>query len=144
MTTSEASDTKRVLELLSQGKVTVDEAEQLLRALKDAPGASAEPPTPGAKPRWIRITVDSAADGGKAARTVNIRVPLAVARSGIRFGAMFPFLFGPKLQEEFRKQGIDFDFSKIDPSDIEAAAKDLGETTIDVDNGRKQIRVRCE
>ena len=143
MTTTEADETKRVLELLSQGKITVDEAEQLLRALK----GPADPPigtATGAKPRWIRITIDRSEDDGRPARTVNIRVPLAVARSGVRLGAMFPFLFGPKLQEEFRKQGIDFDLSKLDPSDIEAAAKDLGETTIDVDNGKKQIRVRCE
>lgn len=143
MTTTEGNDGRRVLDLLAQGKITVDEADQLLRALADGASAGASPET-GAKPRWMRITIDRVAEGGRPARTVNIRVPLAVARSGVRFGAMFPFLFGPKLQEQFRRQGIDFDFSKIDPADIEAAARDLGETTIDVDNGKKQIRVRCE
>lgn len=144
MTTTDGSDTKRVLELLAQGKITVDEADQLLRALGDGAPADGGSEAAGAKPRWMRITIDRVAEGGRPARTVNIRVPLAVARSGVRFGAMFPFLFGPKLQEQFRRQGIDFDFSKIDPADIEAAARDLGETTIDVDNGKKQIRVRCE
>lgn len=141
MMTTETSDTKRVLELLTQGKISVDEAEQLLSALRDAPADSASPRTP---PRWLRVTIDKAAHAGRPARTVNIRVPLALARSGVRLGAMFPFIFGPKLKEEFRKQGVDFDFSKIDLSDIEAAAKDLGETTIDVDDGKAQIRVRCE
>jgi hypothetical protein len=131
---------KRVLELLTQGKVTIDQAEQLLSALKDAPGDGA-PRTP---PKWMRITIDKAAQDGRAARTVNIRVPLALARSGVRLGAMFPFVFGPKLKEEFQKQGVDFDLSKLDFSDIEAAARDLGETTIDVDDGKAQIRVRCE
>jgi hypothetical protein len=141
MTTTETSDTKRVLELLTQGKITVDEAEQLLGALKEAP---AEPAAGRPAPRWMRITIDKAAHDGRPARTVNIRVPLALARSGVRLGAMFPFVFGPKLKEEFRKQGVDFDLSKIDLADIEAAAKDLGETTIDVDDGKAQIRVRCE
>jgi len=140
MTTIETSDTKRVLELLTQGKVTIDEAEQLLSALKDTP-RDAAPRTP---PKWMRITIDKAEHEGRAARTVNIRVPLALARSGVRLGAMFPFIFGPKLKEEFQKQGVDFDPSKLDFSDIEAAARDLGETTIDVDNGKAQIRVRCE
>jgi hypothetical protein len=141
MTTTETSDTKRVLELLSQGKITIDEAEQLLGAMKEG---AAEPAAPPTTPRWMRITIDKAAHDGRPARTVNIRVPLALARSGVRLGAMFPFVFGPKLKEEFRKQGVDFDLSKIDLSDIEAAAKDLGETTIDVDDGKAQIRVRCE
>lgn len=141
MTTIETSDTKRVLELLTQGKITVDEAEQLLGALKEAPADRTTPRTP---PRWMRVTIDKPAQDGRPAKTVNIRVPLALARSGVRLGAMFPFVFGPKLKEEFRKQGVDFDLSKIDLSDIEAAAKDLGETTIDVDDGKAQIRVRCE
>jgi hypothetical protein len=141
MTTTQTSDTKRVLELLTQGKVTIDEAEQLLSALKDGPADATSPRTP---PKWMRITIDRNEHDGRAARTVNIRVPLALARSGVRLGAMFPFIFGPKLKEEFQKQGVDFDPSKLDFSDIEAAARDLGETTIDVDNGKAQIRVRCE
>jgi len=142
MTTIETSDTKRVLELLTQGRITVDEAEQLLGALRDAPAA--DPAAPQTPPRWMRVTIDKAARDGRPARTVNIRVPLSLARSGVRLGAMFPFVFGPRLKEEFRKQGVDFDLSKIDLSDIEAAARDLGETTIDVDDGKAQIRVRCE
>ena len=141
MTTTETSDTKRVLELLTQGKITVDEAEQLLGALKDPP---AEADGPRRAPRWMVVTIDKAAHDGRPARTVNIRVPLALARSGVRLGAMFPFVFGPKLKEEFRKQGVEFDLSKLNFSDIEAAARDLGETTIDVDDGKSQIRVRCE
>ena len=142
MTTIETSDTKRVLELLTQGRITVDEAEQLLGALRDAPAA--EPEARQTPPRWMHVTIDKAARDGRPARTVNIRVPLSLARSGVRLGAMFPFVFGPRLKEEFRKQGVDFDLSKIDLSDIEAAARDLGETTIDVDDGKAQIRVRCE
>ena len=144
MTTTETSDTKRVLELLTLGKITVDEAEQLLAALRVAPPDAAESTAPRTAPRWMRITIDKTAHDGKPARTVSIRVPLALARSGVRLGAMFPFVFGPKLKEEFRRQGIDVDLSKIAPSDIEAAARDLGETTIDVDDGKAQIRVRCE
>jgi SHOCT-like protein len=139
--TTATDETRRVLELLSHGKITVDDADQLLRALKDTPPATEAQPT---QPRWMRISIDKAAHDGHPARNVNIRVPLALARSGVRLGAMFPFVFGPKLKEEFRKQGVDVDFSKIDLSDIEAAAKDLGETTIDVDDGKAQIRIRCE
>jgi len=141
MTTDTTSDTKRVLELLSQGKVTVDEAEQLLRAVKDTAPIDDGSRVP---PRWMRITIDKAARDGHPARNVNIRVPLALARSGVRLAGMFPLIFGPKLKDEFRKQGVDVDFSKIDLSDIEAAARDLGDATIDIDDGKATMRVRCE
>jgi hypothetical protein len=140
MTTTEASDTKRVLELLSQGKITVDEAEQLLGALKD------QIPADGAatgSPRWVRITMHRGPDGQRPEKNVNVRVPIALARSGIKLGAMFN-MFNPRLQDELRKQGVEADFSKINFAELTKALDDLGETTIDVDDGKAQIRVRCE
>lgn len=144
MTTTETNDTTRVLELLSQGKITVAEAEELLRAVHTPGGASGSETESGTEPRWMRITIDRAAGDGRPPKNVSIRVPLALARSGIRLGAMVPFVFGPKLKEEFRKQGVDIDFSKINLSDLEAAAKDLGDSTIDIDDGKAKVRIRCE
>ncbi len=139
MTAAQTSDTKRVLELLSQGKVTVDEAEQLLAAIKEgAAGAAGQ-----ASPRWMRITMHKDASDGRPERNVNVRIPLALARSGLKLGAMVQ-MFNPRLQEEFRKQGVDVDFTKVDLADLSKALEDLGETTIEVDNGRAQVRVRCE
>ena len=146
MTTTATEDTKRVLELLAQGRITVDEADQLLRAMKEpAEQPAAKTRTAETRtPRWMRITIEKAARDGRPAKTVTIRVPVAFARSGLRLGAMFPHVFGPKLKEEFRKQGIDFDFSKLDLGHIEPLLNDLGETTIDVNDGQAQIRIRCE
>ena len=146
MTTTATEDTKRVLELLAQGRITVDEADQLLRAMKEpSEQPAAETRTAETRTaRWMRITIEKAARDGRPAKTVTIRVPVAFARSGLRLGAMFPHVFGPKLKEEFRKQGIDFDFSKLDLGHIEPLLNDLGETTIDVNDGQAQIRIRCE
>jgi hypothetical protein len=138
MTAAQNSDTKRVLELLSQGKVTVDEAEQLLAAMKASAGAAAQP-----SPRWVRITMHTDASNGRPEKNVNVRVPLALARSGLKLGAMV-HVFNPRLQEELRKQGVDVDFTKVDLAELSRALEDLGETTIDMDNGRAQVRVRCE
>lgn len=40
MTTEHADDTRRILDLLAQGKMTVDEADRLLKALGGAEVAS--------------------------------------------------------------------------------------------------------
>jgi hypothetical protein len=144
MTATETTgETRRVLDMLAQGKITVDEADQLIKTMRGTAHDAAATPPPAA-PRWMRIMVDRPARDGRPAKNVNIRVPLALARSGVRLGAMIPFVVGPKLKEEFRKHGIEVDLSKIDLSDIEAAARDLGETTIDVDEGKAQVRIRCE
>jgi SHOCT-like protein len=141
MTTTPTDETRRVLDLLSQGKITVDEAEQLLRALKEAP---ADGDAPRGVPRWVRITVDKTERDGRPARTVNIRVPLALAKSGIRLGAIIPHLLHYKMNQRLRDEGVNVEWSKIDLSQIETALNDLGETTIDVDDGKAQVRVRCE
>ena len=69
-------DTRRVLDLLAQGKITVDEADQLLRAMAAAaPGAAAAGPDEAARPalRWVRIAVHKQAKEGHKDKDVNIR-----------------------------------------------------------------------
>ena len=140
MTTIETSDAKRVLELLAQGKINVDEAQQLLAAMKEGGPPSAAP----APPRWMRISLHKAARDGRPEKNVSIRVPMALARSGIKLGAMLPHIAGPRINDELRKEGINLDVSKIDFSQIEAALADLGETTIVVDEGTATVRITCE
>ncbi len=146
--TTATDDTRRVLDLLSQGKITVEEADQLLRAMKEGAAAKAPPASAGdparPAPRWVRISIDNAAHDDRPAKNVTIRVPIALARGGVRLGAMFPYMFGPKLQDEFRRQGVSVDWSKIDLSQVETMLNDFGETTIDVDNGKKKVTIRCE
>ncbi len=141
-----SEDTRRVLEMLSQGKVTVDEADRLLGAL-GAPGAEA----PAAKgdasekpaPKFFRITVNQEATNGRKAETVNVRVPISVVRGGLRLGSFVPGLLGNKAKVHLG-EGTDFDLSKLDFNQLDAMMKDLGELTIDVDGGTSQVRVRCE
>jgi hypothetical protein len=144
MTTTATENGRRILELLAQGKITVDEAEQLLRAV-DAPAArptSGETPGGDATRRWVRITIDKSAIHGRPPKQVSIRVPLALVRSGIKFGAMFP-KFDP-VRKHFRDHGIDADFSKIDLAELETMLGNLNETTIDVDGGKAQLRISYE
>jgi SHOCT-like domain len=148
MTTTTA-DSRRILELLAQGAITVDEADQLLRAV----GAAASAADPSAASsgearreasRWLRITVDKPAREGRAPKQVSIRVPMAVVRGGARLGAMFPRVAGDRVAQKLREQGIDI--AAIDFSQIEQLLENLGETTIDVDEGKDKahVRITCE
>jgi hypothetical protein len=81
---------KQVLELLAQGKIDVDQAYRLLRALGDveegaprpprapfAPTPPTPPSPPGPRGRILRIRVTE--DGEQK---VNVAIPLAIARVG--------------------------------------------------------------
>ena len=132
-----SEETRKVLEMVAQGKVSVAEAEQLLAAVS----APENPDEPRKEPRYIRIQVTDPAKEGKRAENVNIKVPMTVVRGGLRLGAFIPGMLGKKkIQLE---NGTELDLSKIHYSDLEAMIKDIGELTVDVD-GEAQVRVRCE
>jgi hypothetical protein len=133
-----SEDTRKVLEMLSTGKVSVQEAEQLLEAVATA-GASEEPKP---APRYFRILVNKPARDGKKAENVNIRVPMTVVRGGLRLGALFPGMLGKKRIQ--LDNGTELDLSKIHYTDLEAMIKDIGELTVDVDGDDAQVRIRCE
>ncbi len=81
-----SAEGKQILELLAQGKIDVEGAYRLLRALGDVgegrpPGQPPSPPPapggPGGRGRMLRIRVT---EGGE--QKVNIAIPLAIARVG--------------------------------------------------------------
>jgi hypothetical protein len=140
-------DTRRVLDLLAQGKITVDEADQLLRAMAaPAPDAAASAADEAARPplRWVRIAVHKQAKEGHKDKDVNIRVPISIVRSGMRLGALIPGLAGDQVAAKMRERGLDVDFSKLDGAAIDAMLKDLGDTNIEIDSGKAHVRITCE
>jgi hypothetical protein len=141
-----SDETRRVLDLLAQNKITVDEADQLLRAMKeplaDAASAKVDGDTPRA--RYIRIAVHKLSRDCDTDKDVNIRVPIAIVKSGMRLGAMLPGIVGDKLTAHLRERGLDVDLSKLDPAAIEAVLGEIGNVGIDVDSAKAQVRITCE
>jgi hypothetical protein len=134
-----SEETRKVLEMLSQGKVSVQEAEQLLNAVSAPAGQVSDDRK--VEPRYFRILVNKPAREGRKAETVNIRVPMTLVRGGLRLGALFPGMLGNKKIQ--LGNGNELDLSKVTYGDLEAMIKDIGELTVDVD-GEEQVRIRCE
>ena len=142
-----SEETRRVLEMLSQGKITVEEADRLMQAVgapRGEPSGDKSTPADQPAPKFFRITVNQAGRDGGRAETVNVRVPMSVVRGGLRLGSLIPGLMGERTKQPLRDKGVDFDFSKLDFTQLEALMQDLGELTIDVDDRDTQVRVRCE
>jgi len=132
-----SEETRKVLEMLSQGKVSVMEAEQLLHAV----GTSGQTEDKRTEPRYFRVLVSAPARDGKKAENVNVRVPMTVVRGGLRLGALIPGMLGNKKIQ--LGNGNELDLSKLTYTDLEAMIKDIGELTVDVD-GDTHVRIRCE
>jgi hypothetical protein len=140
-----SDETRRILDLLAAGRITADEAEQLLAAAAAGPAAGGETPpeAAAADPKFLRIEVHKAARGARPEKTVNIRVPFAMVRSGMRLGALVPGA-GDRIQDAFKERGLDVDWSKLDRAELAAVLKGLGELTVDVDDGRARLTITAE
>lgn len=130
-------ETRKVLEMLAEGKITSAEAEKLLEKLNA--GASAASPEPAAPqtpqtPRSLRIVVD---EPGK--KQVNIRMPLSFLRRGSAFIGMVP----RQVTERLKDQGIDL--AVLNGKEGDDLMKMLQELQLDVDKGDgKKVRMFCE
>ncbi len=144
-----SDDRRSILNMLAEGKITAAEAERLLGALDGGPrpvSASAEVSWPSnkAKPRYLRVLVDTNEEGDGGPTRVNIRVPMQLLRAGVRLSSIIP----PKARDEvnaaMREQGIPFDLNQLKPENLEELVEQLSDLTVDVDQERTKVRIFCE
>ena len=133
---------KKILEMLSSKKITVEEAERLLNALGEPESGPAGPA--GGKPAWkyLRVLVEPG-PGGEGVDKVNIRVPMKLIRAGLKWAALIPKYAQKDINKALQDKGIDLDFSQIKPEDLQDILTNLDELTVDVD-GPDKVRIFCE
>ena len=97
------NDRRKILEMLAEGKINADDADRLLAKLQSDrpqdPSASEEArPNTGQRPlKYLRVLVNSN-DGDN----VNIRVPMALVRTGLMLTTMIP----AAASDELEKKGV--------------------------------------
>jgi hypothetical protein len=151
----QTDDTRRILDMLSQGKITVDQADLLINAISAGRPADAPPDAPaeGRPPvRWFRINIHKPArDEGHTPKDVNIRVPIAVVKGGMRLGAIIATFAGEKAALRIKQRGLDIDLSTINGDlsrmngvEFDTFMKSLDEMNIEIDDGKSQVRITAE
>ena len=132
-------ETRKVLDMLAEGKITAADADKLLEKLQASAGAAetAQPETEGVAAqtlRSLRIVVD---EPGR--KQVNIRMPLSFVRSGAALVGVLPRPVTDKLKE----RGIDLGaLCDASGDDLLAVLRNLH---LDVDKGDgKTVRIFCE
>jgi hypothetical protein len=154
--TTQTDDTRRILDMLSQAKITVDEADRLIKAIsaeRPADAATADPASDCRPPvRWFRINIHKPAkDEAHKPKDVNIRVPIAVVKGGMRLGAIIATFAGEKAAQRMKARGLDLDLSTINGdlsrmngAEFDAFMRSLDEMNIEIDDGRSQVRITAE
>jgi hypothetical protein len=139
-----SQDRMSVLTMLSDGKITAPEAERLLAAM-DGPPARAEPGprAPGAKPRYLRVLVDTN-EGADGPTKVNIRVPMQLLRAGVRLSSLIPPAARDQVNAAMAQNGAPFDIGALKPENLDDLIDTLDELTVDVDKEKTKVRVFCE
>ncbi len=158
-----ADEISQVLSMLSEGKITAEEAEKLINAIRPTPEAQSFGFDPfmgfsgmgrgrakrgGGRssgrhrhsgPRFLRIVVDED-DNGKRER-VNIKIPLKLLRAGISLGGLMPKEAKEKIAQALAAKGIDVDPFSLEGADAEEIVEALSDLEIDLDGKGKTVRV---
>jgi hypothetical protein len=135
---------RRILNLLSEGKLTAEEAEGLLdaisgRARSGAGGGTLESLP---NPKYLRVLVEN--EDAHASK-VNVRVPFDLIRAGVRLAALLPTAAYEPVNRALKQNGVDIDVSKLRTEDLDALVQHLRDLTVDVENGNgEKVRVFCE
>jgi hypothetical protein len=141
---------RRILDMLAEGKISVDEAERLLTAMGESTGDSGFSETGEVRKderKYLRVVVEPDPDAGAGAKQqrVNIRVPMALIRAGVKLTSLIPSNATTKINEELRKSGVDFDVSSIKTENLEELVDAMKDLEIDVQGGQEgKVRVYFE
>jgi hypothetical protein len=137
---------RQILEMLAEGKISADEADRLIGALG---GSSATTTTTSATavqakplPKFIRVMIDAKEGRHDKPVHVNVRVPVALLRAGVRFGSLIPIQAQERMNAEFRKNGLDFDIRQVKPENINELIDQLQDLSIDVDQEDDDTKIR--
>ena len=136
----------RILNMVKQGKITVEEAEELLAALESKGGASeltALSSDFAKKLKYFRVIVEPEKGDGKKER-VNIKIPIAIIRAGAKMTSLLPEDAREKINGAFREKGLGMTLDDIQGDNIEVLIEALRDITIDVEADDKRVKIFCE
>lgn len=137
---------RQILDMLSEGKISVVEAESLLTLLDQSPfgGPNGSDTGEGRKnpPKYLRVVVEE--DGESGSERVNIRIPMALIRSGVKLAALIPKEATTRVNEKLHQKGIGIDVGNLKVEDLEQLVDAMAEMEVDVQDGKEHVRVFFE
>jgi hypothetical protein len=133
---------KKILEMVANEKISVEEAERLLSALYDEVESEPQTGPRGNKPKYLRVLVEPKSESKKGER-VNVRVPINLIRAGLKWASFIPNHSQKKVGDALREKGLDVDLSTLTPDDLDELIVNLNDLKVEVD-GDDIVKVYCE
>ncbi len=150
-----SEERRRILAMLGEGKITADEAEELLDAIEkqyktddvkasisEASDDSDENNKKTKKPKFLRIMVEP--KDGRSGEKVNIRIPMMLLRAGVKLASVVPGGAKDKINDKMRDKGINIDINNLDSKSLDEIVTGLGSMCIDVDDDKEKVKIFCE
>ena len=108
-----SEEKRKILQMVADGKLTPEEADRLLDAVKDVRG----------KKRFFKVRVYDGARGGKP--TVNVNIPIAVLKLASKFGHAFKGMMPEGMKVNMHGKELSLD--EFTPELIDEVLDGLGE-----------------
>ena len=137
---------RKILEMLADKKITVDEAERLMAVMQPEGQTEArEVNEHKVMPKYLRVIVKPGADNQEGrGDNVNIRVPISLIRAGMKFASVLPPSAYNQVDSALKEKGLDFDLRNIKPENIEELISALNDLEVDVHNGKDTVHIYAE
>ncbi len=146
-----AKDQKRILEMLAEKRISVEEAYRLLGAEQPETGTydtttGEEARTVKAQPKYLRVTVQPGPghEQDEDAERVNVRVPVALIRSGMKLASVLPGDVANRVKDNLENRGIGFNLRNLNPDDLDQLIEALTDLEVDVESHEERVRVFVE
>jgi len=139
-----SDERKQILEMLKEGRINTDEAERLLDALNEGISVKVdEPENNGKGPKYLHIKVNSEPGSHSRHGNVDVKVPLALLKAGIKLGALMPDKAKDKFHSHLAEKGIDLDLKDMDSDKIEQLVQALKDNPIEVEGEKESVKIFC-
>jgi hypothetical protein len=147
---------KKILQMLAEGKISVDEATRLLSLVReetDSVIVENNPGKPKSAPKYLYIKVDPKEgshsahldrEGHHPPERVNVRIPVALVRAGMKLTALMPPQVADEINKAIKDKGMGFDIRNLKDEYIEQLIGALQETEIEVDSEEAFVKVYAQ
>jgi hypothetical protein len=135
---------KKVLEMLADGKITPEEADQLLDRLDkpeqkstDVESHTGTDPAAKKKIRFLRVDIQGKDRNSEEAQ-IKVKVPLALLKTGLKLGALMP----QDAKDQLDSQGINL--SHLAELHGEELIQALADLDVNIESEQGCVKVYCD
>jgi len=136
---------RKILEMLSMGRISADEADRLLELTgqPEAAGSVEEAPVVKKNPKYLRVVIRPE-EGSSNVDKVNVRVPVSLIRAGVKLTSLMPRDAADQVDSALKDKGVKFNVKDFTDEDIDQLVAALSDLEVDIEDGKSKVKVFTE